>query len=70
LALGTLSPLINLSAPTFLPLLGHPDFLEQLLKKDIRSRMNAACMHKFLMVINRIYRFKFIRHWYIMITIP
>jgi hypothetical protein len=50
-ALGSLSPLISLSAPTFLPLLGQPDFFEQLLKKDSTSNMNAACMHKFLMEI-------------------
>jgi hypothetical protein len=60
LAFGILSPLISLSAPTFLPLLGQPDFFEQLQKKDSTNIMNAACMQKFLIVINRSFKVLFI----------
>jgi hypothetical protein len=63
LALGTLSPLISLSAPTFLPLLGQPDFFEQLQKNDSISNMNAACMQKFLIGITGFLICFFIMSW-------
>jgi len=41
-AFGTFSPESNLSAPTFLPLLGHPDFLEQAQSKIVKMSISDA----------------------------
>jgi hypothetical protein len=49
-ARGTFSPLINLSAPTFFPLLGHPTFLEhEVAKKDIINRTDTDFKKKYFM---------------------
>jgi len=52
LAFGTLSPLSSRSAPTFFPLLGHPDFCEQLQNIDTTKMESAAFKNKFLIDIN------------------